>query len=117
MSVQKMESTGCVDMKFIIFLKTTLGKMVAANTLKNDFINLQFWQKWPQKFYNVKSYSMTKDELDAAETATNGDGNHEEEGHEQHPDEHVINEKQVYISLLKCYPSSTGTFKILGPFF
>lgn len=60
MSVQKMEGTKCVDMKFIVFLKTTLGKMVSAHSLPNDFINLQFWQKWPRKFYNVRSYDSTK---------------------------------------------------------
>ena len=59
-SIQKMESTGCVNMKFIVFLKTTLGKMVATKTLDSDFINLDFWQKWPQKFYSIKSYDGTK---------------------------------------------------------
>ena len=53
-----------VNMKFIVFLKGTLGKMVATNTLKKDFINLDFWETWPRKFYNVKAYDLTKDETD-----------------------------------------------------
>lgn len=59
-----MEEEGYVSMKFIIFLKTTLGKMVAINVFDHDFINLQFWQKWPRKFYNIKSYDCTKDEFE-----------------------------------------------------
>ena len=64
MSVQKMEANGCVNMRFIVFLKATLGKMVATNTLGRDFINLQFWQTWPRKFYNIKSYDSTKDDFE-----------------------------------------------------
>lgn len=69
-SAQKMEATGCVNMKFIVFLKGTLGKMVSAKLLTNDFINLQFWQKWPQKFYNVKSYNNSKEDIDKEENRT-----------------------------------------------
>ena len=55
-----MEETGCVSMKFIIFLKGTLGKMVATKILECNFINLQFWQTFPQKFYNIKYYDSSK---------------------------------------------------------
>lgn len=64
MSAQKMEATGCVNMKFIVFLKGTLGKLVAANALGNDFINLEFWKTWPRKFYNVRSYDNTKEDFE-----------------------------------------------------
>ena len=64
MSAKKMEETRCVSMKFIVFLKGTLGKMVATNFLGHDFINLKFWQNWPQKFYNIKSYDSTKENFD-----------------------------------------------------
>lgn len=59
-----MEEKGCVNMKFIVFLKGTLGKMVGTNMLDYDFINLQFWQTFPQKFYNIKSYDSTKEEFE-----------------------------------------------------
>ena len=59
-----MQDRGCVNIKFIVFLKATLGKMVATKTLGNDFINLEFWQNWPHKFYNVKSYDSTKDDFE-----------------------------------------------------
>ena len=64
MSAKKMETTSCVPLKFIVFMKGTLGKMVATKTLDPDFINLQFWQNWPRKFYNVKSYDNTKDDFE-----------------------------------------------------
>ena len=66
-----MEETGCVNMKFIVFLKTTLGKMVATKTLAADFINLEFWQKWPRKFYNVKCYDSTKEQFEKDAAALN----------------------------------------------
>ena len=44
-------------------MKTTLGKMVATNTLPSDFINLHFWESWPRRFYNIKSYDASKIEL------------------------------------------------------
>lgn len=72
MSLQKMESTGCVNMKFIVFLKSTLGKMVAIKTLDQDFINLEFWQTWPRKFYNIKSYDTTKDEFEMENAKMDG---------------------------------------------
>lgn len=59
-----MEKKGFVNMKFVVFLKATLGKMVGTKTLPNDFINLQFWQSWPHKFYNVKSYDSTKEDFE-----------------------------------------------------
>ena len=79
MSIQKMEATGCVNMKFIVFLKMTLGKMVGNKTLPKDFINLHFWQKWPRKFYNVKSYNGTKqDFLMGCGNDDNGSGSDDE---------------------------------------
>ena len=89
MSVQKMEANGCVDMKFIIFLKATLGKMVATKTLSNDFINLQFWQNWPHKFYNIKSYDATKDEfeMDNKKADDTGFDSSEEEDDQQEEDD------------------------------
>ena len=51
-------------MKFIVFLKGTLGKMVATGVLEKELINLDFWETWPRKFYNLKSYDMTKDEFE-----------------------------------------------------
>lgn len=58
-----MEEKGFVNIKFIIFLKATLGRMVATKILPQDFLNLQFWQLWPKKFFNVRSYESTKKDL------------------------------------------------------
>ena len=72
-------------MKFIVFLKGTLGKMVATKTLPNDFINLQFWQSWPQKFYNIKSYDKTKNEVNNREEDDDDNDDEEEEEEEEQP--------------------------------
>lgn len=58
-----MEDKSMINYKFIIFVKATLGKMVATNTLEPDFINLDFWDSWPRKFYNIRAYDMTKEEF------------------------------------------------------
>lgn len=59
-----MEQKGYVSVRFIIFLKATLGKMVATNILGTDFLDLHFWQVWPKKFYNVKSYESSKRDIE-----------------------------------------------------
>ena len=46
--------------RFISFLKGTLGKMVGLELLRSEDINLSFWDAWPRKFYNIKSYDQTK---------------------------------------------------------
>lgn len=61
--MENMEQKGYVPIKFIVFLKTTLGKMVAANILGTDILDLHFWQQWPKKFYNVRQYDSTKTDL------------------------------------------------------
>lgn len=78
-----MEETGCVNMKFIIFLKATLGKMAATKCLDQDFINLKFWQNWPRKFYNVKSYDSTKDVFEI-DNESLGSGGTDEENDDDH---------------------------------
>ena len=59
-----MEAKGFVNIKFIVFLKATLGKMMGTEILPNGFLDLHFWQSWPRKFYNVKAYDGTKLILD-----------------------------------------------------
>ena len=51
-----------VNVKFIIFLKTTLGKMVSSQTLDPTIISLNFWKAWPRKFYNVKVHDLSKED-------------------------------------------------------
>ena len=58
-----MEDKGYVNIRFIIFLKATLGKMVATEILGNDFLDLHFWQQWPKKFYNIKAYDSAKNDV------------------------------------------------------
>lgn len=55
-----MEDKGFVNIKFIVFLKATLGKMMATGILPENLIDLHFWQSWPRKFYNIKSYNSIK---------------------------------------------------------
>ena len=73
-SIKRMEAAGYVSTRFIVFLKGTLGKMVATDTLDDDFINLQFWQSWPRKFYNIKSYDATKEEFEQEDEEEDGMG-------------------------------------------
>ena len=56
-----MEDKGFVNIKFIVFLKATLGKMMGTDILPNGFLDLHFWQSWPRKFYNIWCYDSTKD--------------------------------------------------------
>ena len=56
-----MEAKGFVNIKFIVFLKATLGKMMATEILPNGFIDLHFWQSWPRRFYNIKCYHNSKE--------------------------------------------------------
>ena len=56
-----MDAKGFVNIKFIVFLKATLGKMMATEILPNGFIDLHFWQSFPRKFYNIKSYQSAKE--------------------------------------------------------
>lgn len=55
-----MDKKDTVDMSFVVFLKATLGKMVATNTLDKDFIDLHFWHAWPKKYYSIKYFDNTK---------------------------------------------------------
>ena len=63
MSKENMEDKGYINIRFIIFLKTTLGKMVATGLLPKDFIDLHFWQQWPKKIYNIKYYDSSKNDF------------------------------------------------------
>ena len=74
MSREKMEAKGFVNIKFIVFLKATLGKMMGTGILPNDFVDLNFWQSWPRKFYNVKSYNSTKETIDPTNDNSNEEG-------------------------------------------
>ena len=49
-----------VNPAFISFLKATLGKMVGCKILDREAINLEFWETWPRKFYNIRTYDVTK---------------------------------------------------------
>lgn len=49
-----------LDQDFVAFLKATLGKMAGTDVIDRDHIALDFWSGWPRKFYNVRSYDLTK---------------------------------------------------------
>ena len=63
MSKDDAEAKGFVNIKFIVFLKATLGKMMGTNILPNNFLDLQFWLSWPRKFYNIKAYDSAKENV------------------------------------------------------
>ena len=104
MSVQKMEATGCVNMRFIVFLKATLAKMVANKFLPDDFIDLQFWESFPHKFYNIKSYDGTKVDFERANPMDDTGLGSEEDVHksqeEYFDDSDTLVDSQVIIFLL-----------------
>ena len=62
-----MEAHGFVNFKFIAFLKTTVAKMVATNTLGPEFLGLHFWQTWAKKIYNIKSFDCKDDSPNISE--------------------------------------------------
>lgn len=58
------EEISPLDSKFIAFLKATLAKMAGLDVISIDFIDLDFWLSWPRRFYNIRSYDLTKRELE-----------------------------------------------------
>ena len=60
MSNKFAQEKGYVNLKFIMFLKTTLGKMMATNTIASDMFDLNFWHSWPKKYYNSKCFDNCK---------------------------------------------------------
>lgn len=60
-----MDKRSMVNPKFISFLKGTLGKMVSTHTFSEEFINLELWETWPRKFYNIMYYDSTKEQVSA----------------------------------------------------
>ena len=43
-------------LSFIVFLKTTLAKMVANKALPTEFICTEFWETWPHQYYSTHSF-------------------------------------------------------------
>lgn len=66
-STSNEDNTGFINNKFVIFLKSTLTKMVATNTIGTDFLDLNFWQVWPKKIYTPKSFDNMKCHTDFEE--------------------------------------------------
>ena len=83
MPKENMEEKGYINIKFVIFLKTTLGKMVSTDILGKDLIDLHFWQTWPKKFYNVKCYDNAKNDLKASKAADYKDNERDKEEEEE----------------------------------
>lgn len=54
------DDVSTVSYRLIGFLKATLGQMVGAGELDPAFINLDMWDSWPRKFYNIRTYDLTK---------------------------------------------------------
>lgn len=57
-------SLGVVDPKFVGFLRATLGMMAGTNVIDKEDINLEFWTSWTRRFYNVRAYDATKEDLE-----------------------------------------------------
>lgn len=51
---------GFVDVKFIVFLKSTIAKMVATNTLPPNMIDLRFWQTWAMDIYKMEIFDQNQ---------------------------------------------------------
>ena len=56
-----------VDQRFIGFLRATLGKMAGTGVIAMDLIDLDFWSAWPRRFYNVRTYDLTKENFEVPE--------------------------------------------------
>ena len=82
-----MAEKGYVCTRFIVFLKATLGKMVGTKLLHPDILNYSFWETWPKRFYNVKSYDNSKEPISTGcylqEDQGQGQGQGQEQGQEQ----------------------------------
>lgn len=45
-----------VDVRFVALLKTTCARLAGQNRIPHDFIDYDFWSKWPKKFRERKRY-------------------------------------------------------------
>ena len=61
-----------VNTSFVAFLRATLGEMAGTGVIDREFINFDFWTAWPRKFYNVKSYDLTKDDFEKGDLIESG---------------------------------------------
>ena len=91
---KNMQEKGVVNRKFILFLKATLGKMVAVGTLSSDFIDLHFWQNWSKKYYNTKAFDSTKTE-EKAEVHQEPKGCDEDQDDEESVDEYAATQHSI----------------------
>lgn len=39
--------------------------MAGTGILDEDVINLSFWTTWPRRFYNIRAYDLTKDDINS----------------------------------------------------
>ena len=38
--------------------------MAGTEVIEREYIDFDFWTAWPRKFYNVRSYDLTKDDFE-----------------------------------------------------
>ena len=53
-----------VDPAFISFLRATLSQMAGTGVIDKAYIDFDFWAAWPRRFYNVRSYDITKEDFE-----------------------------------------------------
>ena len=63
-----------VDQKFVGFLRATLGKMAGTGVIGMELIDLDFWSAWPRRFYNIRTYDLTKENFEVPEGILNSLG-------------------------------------------
>ena len=68
--------------KFVVFLKATLCKMVATNALPMEFIDLHFWESWPEQYYTLKSFVDVSQKVDMNTTMEEEEEEKEEEDYQ-----------------------------------
>lgn len=48
-------------LNFTVFLKSSLAKLVATQTLSEDFLCIEFWEEWQAEYYSAKFFDETNE--------------------------------------------------------
>ena len=88
-----------LDPKFVAFLRATLSKMAGTDILNPEVIDLDFWNSWPRRFYNIRAYDMTKEELEKADILDlRRDDDEDDEDDEEFRYEYVYEEEEADVA-------------------
>lgn len=69
--------------------------MAGTGVINKDHINLEFWTAWPRRFYNIRAYDSTKENLE------NHDSDHEDAMSSEEDNQLRLKEKKVFFFLLE----------------